>query len=102
MTLKTLVYLHHHIYLGVGWTAICTQNPGIARKGRGGRGSFGRFVHNALRALQSAHLSPKSDNLPPKCAIILGAYGPSNPPLIIRLTAVQIKTQMKKDELKKV
>ena len=35
MTLKTLVYLHHHIYLGVGWTAICTQNPGIARKGRG-------------------------------------------------------------------
>ena len=36
MTLKTLVYLHHHIYLGVGWTAICTQNPGIARKGRGG------------------------------------------------------------------
>ena len=36
MTLKTLVYLHHHIYLGVGWTAICPQNPGIARKGRGG------------------------------------------------------------------
>ena len=36
MTLKTLVYLHHHIYLGVGWTAICTQNPGIARRGRGG------------------------------------------------------------------
>ena len=36
MTLKTLDYLHHHIYLGVGWTAICTQNPGIARKGRGG------------------------------------------------------------------
>ena len=31
---------------------------------------FGGFVHNALRALQSAHLSPKSDNLPPKCALL--------------------------------
>ena len=76
------------------------------QKGGGGLyplpGFFGGFVHNALRALQSAHLFPKSDNLPPKCAIILGAYGPPNPPLIIRLTAVQIKTQMKKDELKKV
>ena len=27
---------------------------------------FGGFVHNALRALQSDHSSPKSDNLPPK------------------------------------
>ena len=27
---------------------------------------FGGFVHNALWALQSDHLSPKSDNFPPK------------------------------------
>ena len=27
---------------------------------------FGGFVHTALRALQSDHLSPKSDNFPPK------------------------------------
>ena len=31
---------------------------------------FGGFVHNALRALQSDHSSPKSDNFPPKCALI--------------------------------
>ena len=57
--------------LGVGCSAICTQNPGIARKGgRGGSAPcqdfFGGFVHNALRALQSDHSSPKSDNFPPK------------------------------------
>ena len=49
-------------------------NPGIARNGGGNSAPcqdvFGGFVHNALRALQSAHLSPKSDNLPPKCALL--------------------------------
>ena len=33
-------------------------------------GFFGEFVHNALRALQSDHSSPKSDNFPQKCALI--------------------------------
>ena len=31
---------------------------------------FGGFVHNALWALQSDHLSPKSDNFLPKRALI--------------------------------
>ena len=56
-------------HLGVGLKTICTQNPGIARKGWGGSAPcqdfFGGFVHNTLRALQSNHLSPKSDNFLP-------------------------------------
>ena len=51
------------LVLGVG------RGTGIARKGGAFapcQDFFGGFVHNALRALQIDHSSPKSDNFPPK------------------------------------
>ena len=52
--------------LGRGWGTKYSQNPGIARRG-GGLCPLPGFVHNSLRALQSDHSSPKSDNFPQKC-----------------------------------
>ena len=66
------LYFPDNLFPGMGWGTICTQNLGIARKGGGSapcQDLFGGFVHNALRAVQSDHLS-KVIISPQKSALI--------------------------------
>ena len=71
---------------GLGVHFICTQNPGIARKGEVAlplplcQDFFGGFVHNALGALQSDHSSQKMlrERVPKKTEQF--AKPPSAPP----------------------